>query len=255
MVEFHTPEFDGPLDLLLALIQKNEVSIYDIPISLITDQFLEYIRNAENIGLGDLSEFYKMAANLIWIKSQMLLPKDVEFDEEYEDPRDELVQRLLEYSKFRKYSELLIDIEDTENSLPKRKGSDIMLPFSDDELFEDKNIRDLVSVFKSLMDSCKIDEKIFNIYEEVSEREKMTLLNELLEKKEVVKFSELFSFHPTPSHIICSFLAVLGQVKDKIITVQQSEIFGEIDIKKRPKDYNPKKADEYDDEYDRITAG
>ena len=100
MVEFKTAKFEGPLDLLLALIQKAEVNIYDIPISEITDQFLDYLHHAKEIGLGDLSEFYKMAAELIWIKSQMMLPVEVEFGEEYVDPREELVERLLEYSKF-----------------------------------------------------------------------------------------------------------------------------------------------------------
>ena len=121
MVDFHIPKYDGPLDLLLSLIQKNEVNIYDIPISLITNQFLEYLHKAQEIGLSDLSDFYKMAADLIWIKSQMMLPKEIEYDSDYTDPREELVERLLEYSKFKKYSELLIGNESTENFVLDRK--------------------------------------------------------------------------------------------------------------------------------------
>lgn len=233
MVNFHIEKFDGPLDLLLALIQKNEINIYDIPISTITAQFLDYLKYAESIALGDLSEFYKMAADLIWIKSQMLLPKPIEFPEDYEDPRESLVQRLLEYVKYKKYSDLLMKNEEKNWILPERKESDVVLPFTDDELISDKSIENLVSVFYTLMKRKTVSEKVFNLYEEVTENEKIALLTELLEKKEIVRFSELFSFHPSAMHIICSFLAVLVAVKDKIITIEQETLFDDIAIKKR----------------------
>ena len=97
-----TIKFDGPLDLLLYLIQQSEVNIYDIPIAQITDQFLAYLSAHQDMDLGVLSSFYKMASQLLAIKSRMLLPEDVEFDEEYEDPRKELVDQLIEYQKFKK---------------------------------------------------------------------------------------------------------------------------------------------------------
>lgn len=252
MVDFHTEKFSGPLDLLLALIQKNEVSIYDIPISEITDQFLEYINSQSNVLLGDLSEFYKMAADLIWIKSQMLLPKDVEFDEDYIDPRDELVQRLLEYSKYRKYSELLDQQGNDSEFVPLRKESEMFLPFTDEELLEDNDITDIFNVFLEILKKNTVGEKIFNVYEDVSEKEKISLMNELLEKNECIKFTDLFKNHATPSHIICSFFAVLECVKDKIILISQNKAFDDIDIQKRPGDYNPALADDYDEEYDEI---
>lgn len=252
MVDFHTEKFNGPLDLLLALIQKNEVNIYDIPISEITDQFIEYINSEKNVLLGDLSDFYKMAADLIWIKSQMLLPKDVEFDEEYVDPRDELVQRLLEYSKFRKYSELLDRQSNEPDYVPSRNESEMILPFDDDELLDNNTLQDLFSVFLDLLKKNTIDEKFFNIYEDVSENEKISLMNELLENNECIKFTDLFKSHPSPSHIICSFFAVLECVKDKIIIISQDKAFSDIDIQKRPENYNPALADEYDNDYDEI---
>ncbi len=252
MFDFHTEKFDGPLDLLLALIQKNEVSIYDIPIAEITDQFLSYIKSEKNVLLGDLSEFYKMAAELIWIKSQILLPKDIEFDEDYIDPRDELVQRLLEYSKFRKYSELLNENVNSPDYIPQRNESEMYLPYDDNELLENSNIEYLFNVFLNILRKNSIDEKFFNVYEDVSEKEKITLLNELLEKKELIKFTDLFKNNPSPSHIICSFFAVLECVKDKIIIISQNKAFGDIDIQKRTEDYNPSLADEYDNDYDEI---
>ena len=252
MFEFKTPKYEGPLDLLLALIQKAQVNIYDIPISLITDQFLDYLHHAKEIGLGDLSEFYKMAAELIWIKSQMMLPVEVEFDEEYSDPREELVERLLEYSKFKKYSELLMGNEDSDNLVISRKETEFTLPFSDEDLWENVTTKELMETFMVMMkDYSIIEEKVFNVYENVTEKEKVALMNELFETRDSIKFSDLF-IKRTPEHIIFSFLAVLETVKDKMILVDQPELFGDMILTKRPADWNPNLADEYDSQYDEI---
>ncbi len=253
MVEFKTEKFEGPLDLLLALIQKAEVNIYDIPISEITDQFLDYIHQAKEIGIGDLSEFYKMAAELIWIKSQMMLPIEVEFGEEYVDPREELVERLLEYSKFKKYSELLMGSGEGDDIPIIRKPSEFQLPFSDDELWEDVSTKDLMDTFFNMMKNYDfVDEKVFNVYENVTEKEKIALMAELFETNDQIRFSDLF-VKRTPEHVICAFLAVLEAVKDKMILVDQPELFGEMTITKRPEDWNPNLADDYDSEYDEMS--
>lgn len=252
-IEFHTQTFDGPLDLLLSFIQKAEVNIYDIPIASITDQFLEYLHHAKEVGLGDLSEFYKMAAELLWIKSQMMLPVEVEFDEEYVDPREELVERLLEYSKYKKYTELLMGNDANNEIVIERKPSEFVLPFSDSELWEDVTVKDLLDTYLQMLKNLdSIDEKVFNVYEEVSENEKIALLNELLDKKETIKFSDLIVNMKSAQHIICSFLAVLEAIKDKMIIVEQPKLFGEMTISKRPIDWNPNLADDYDSEYDEI---
>ena len=253
MVEFKTAKVEGPLDLLLALIQKAEVNIYDIPISEITDQFLEYLHHAKEIGLGDLSEFYKMAAELIWIKSQMMLPVEVEFGEEYTDPREELVERLLEYSKFKKYSELLMGNESGENLVPERRPTEFRLPFSDEDLWEDVTTKDLMDTFMEIMKSYNfIEEKVFNVYEDVTEKDKITLMNELLESHDQIMFSDLVTKR-TPMHVICAFLAVLESVKDKMILVDQPVLFGDMTLTRRPADWDPNLADDYDAEYDEIT--
>lgn len=252
-VEFHTPNYEGPLDLLLALIQKAEVNIYDIPIAQITDQFLDYIHSAEKIGLSDLSEFYKMAAELIYIKSQLMLPVEVEFDEEYVDPREELVERLLEYSKFKKYSELLMGNEDNDSVMIQRKPSEFNLPFSDEELWEDISTYDLHDTFVKMMQELNSmgDAILVNVFEKVTENQKITLMNELLDSKDEIKFSDLF-VERKPEHIICSFIAVLEAVKEKSVLVEQPEIFGEMTIRKRPQDWNPNLADDYDNQYDEM---
>lgn len=252
-VDFHTPSYEGPLDLLLALIQKEEVNIYDIPIALITEQFLDYLHNAEQIGLGDLSEFYKMAAELIYIKSQLMLPVEVEFDEEYTDPREELVERLLEYSKFKKYSELLMGNEDMDSVSIQRKPSEFNLPFADEELWEDITACDLKDTFVKMMQKLNSmeDAILVNVFEKVTENQKITLMNELLEDKKEIHFSDLF-VENKPEHIICSFIAVLDAVKEKSVLVEQPQLFSDMIIRKRPLDWNPNLADDYDNQYDEI---
>ena len=232
-VRFHIEGHDGPLDVLLALIQKNEVSIYDIPIAQITEQFLDYIHREEQVGLQDLSDFYRMAADLIWIKSQILLPKEVEFPEDYTDPREELVEKLLEYSRFKKYSELLMGTGTDSNLTIERKPSEFILPFSDSELWDDIEAKDLLDTFLRLLKSRVADEKVFNVYEEVTEKEKTALMLELLEKNPSIRFSSLFSENGSPMHIICAFMAVLDAVKDKTIHVRQDEPFSDMIITRR----------------------
>lgn len=252
-VDFHVPGYDGPLDVLLDIIHKNEINIYDIPVSLITEQFLDYIKKEEELALRDLSDFYRMAAELIWIKSQLLLPiKNIEFDEDFLDPRADLVEKLLEYSKFKKYSELLMGVESSGTFTFTRKESEFNMPFSDEELWENVTLEDLLEIYAKLLETYDVvDEKVFNVYEEVSENEKIALLNEILETKDSLTFSELF-VKPTKMNVICSFLAVLDAVKDKMVLVHQEEPFAEIIISKRPVDWNPELADDYDDNYDEI---
>ena len=108
---FHLGDFDGPLDLLLFLIRKSEVNIYDIPIASITEQYLSFLSFAAKVDLDTMTEFHLMAATLLYIKSKMLLPVELSMDDELEDPRKELVEKLIEYQKFRKLSDLMSDRE------------------------------------------------------------------------------------------------------------------------------------------------
>ena len=252
--EFHIQSFDGPLDVLLYLIQKSEVNIYDIPISQITDQYLLYLKNAISLEIGDLTQFYKMAADLLYIKSRMLLPVDLEYDEEYDDPRQELVERLLEYQKFRKYTELLSNSGGSGEFSITRKQSQFMLPFGDEELFSEVTLQDLLRTFSKLMTSITPN-KVFNVYESVTVNEKIALMHELFETKEYLTIQDIIIHLKDRLHIICTFMAILDACKLKMIFIEQADPFGEILIRKRKTELDENLADLYDHEYDDVALG
>jgi len=248
---FHTPTFDGPLDLLLFLIQKSEVNIYDIPISLITEQFLGYLKEKKVTELGDLTQFYKMAADLLYIKSRMLLPVELEFDEEYQDPRQELVDRLLEYQKFRKYTELLTGTNTSAELFITRKSSQFRLPFGDEELFGEVSLQDLLKTFSRLMTTITPN-KVFNVYESVTVNEKIALMQELFETQDYITLEQLIVHADQLLHIICSFMAILDACKLRMITLVQSEPFGPILIRKVDEAFEQDFEHMYDDDFEEI---
>lgn len=251
-ISYKTAAFEGPLDLLLYLIQKSEINIYDIPIAEITDQFMHYMKSEAVTSLGDISDFYKMAADLLWIKSRMLLPVDIEFDEEYEDPRKELVQRLLDYQKFKKYSQLLFGSERQGELLVERRKAQFMLPFSDEELWHDADVVDLLRTYADLMGKIdSLSHKVFNIYEEVTINEKVTLMNELLESNDVIHFTDVIVKINSPEHVISAFLAVLESVKDCLILIRQDADYGDIAIWRRPDGYEAMPPDGVEADADR----
>ena len=232
---YRAGEFEGPLDLLWALIRESKVNIYDIPIAQITEQYLEYLDYAVQTDLGDLSEFYSWAAKLIYIKSRMLLP--VEFnmdDEDDEDPRQELVDKLIEYQKFKKLSSMLEEQEDQSEWNFERKKIERVLPFEEsDDMWEEIDTWELLqqmqSIFKSMMGQYS-NEKILNMYEEISVNEKITLMNELLEDKKECMFTDLLTRKGNEMDVICAFMAILEAVKFKMITIFQNKLFGDIKI-------------------------
>ncbi|MCK5155296.1 MAG: segregation/condensation protein A [Spirochaetales bacterium] len=234
---FKLQKFEGPLDLLLFLIQKSEINIYDIPISEITEQYLRYLQYTTKIDLNNLTDFYSMAATLIYIKSKMLLPVEVEFDEDFEDPRRELVERLIEYQKYKKYSELIAEKESELDYIFTRKNTQKTLPFEDESLWEEIDAWDLLKTFSGILSKIA-PEKVINMFEEVSVNEKVTLMYELFENSSEISFSDLVVRHNSPLDIICAFLAILEAVKIRIIKIYQNTIFGDIRIAKRD-DVNP----------------
>jgi len=172
---FHLGDFDGPLDLLLFLIRKSEVNIYDIPIASITEQYLAYLSFAAKVDLDTMSEFHLMAATLLYIKSKMLLPVELNMDDELEDPRRDLVEKLIEYQKFRKLSELMSDREGEVEWIIERTKSQRILPFADEGIWDQVNVWDLLQTFSSLLSHLS-SERIIDLYEEVSVNEKITLI-------------------------------------------------------------------------------
>lgn len=226
-------EFEGPLDLLLFLIKKNEVNIYDIPIAEITEQYLSYIDLAVKLDLDNLTEFYVLASHLLYIKSKMLLPVEVDFDEDYEDPRQELVDRLLEYQKFKRYSELMAVKEEESEWRIERKKKQRTLPFPhQDDLWEAVDVWDLLQTFSKIVSSLS-SERIVDLYEEVTINEKVTLMNELFEERDEVAFTDLITKENSIMDIVCAFLAILECVKTRKITIMQNKLFGDIILKKK----------------------
>lgn len=228
-------EFEGPLDLLWALIRDNKINIYDIPIAEITEQFLEYLDFASQIDLGDLSEFYNMAARLVYIKSRLMLPVEVQIDDgiAFDDPREELVDRLIEYQKFKKLSALMEEREDQSEWSFERKKIQRVLPFSDEDLWERVDTWDLLQqmqkIFRNLI-AAYSDEKILDMYEEISVNEKITLMNELLDGRGECLFTDLIVRRGNEMDVICAFMAILEAVKFKMATIYQNRMFGDIKI-------------------------
>lgn len=231
--DFSLPQFEGPLELLLHLINKNEVNIYDIPISEITEQFLEYLDYVICPDLDNLVDFYAMATDLIYIKSRMLVPineDDIE-GEEIEDPRAELVEKLIEYQKYKKLTTLMEEKEEETEWFFERKKMQVSLPFEDEEMWERVNTWDLLKTFSNLLSSYN-KERILTFYEEVSVNEKITLMNEFLEAKGECMFTDLIIRKGNLLDIVCAFMALLEACKFKIASIWQNRMFGDIKIKK-----------------------
>jgi len=227
---FKLNDFEGPLDLLLYLIRKNEVNIYDIPIAGITEQYLDYLRSAEAVNLEELTEFHAMAATLLLIKSRTLLPVEMADDGEMTDPRQYLVERLIEYQKFKKLTDLMEEKEKDAEWVIERRKLQHNLPFTDEDIWEKIDIWSLMNTFAALMRNVT-GEQIFDLYEEVSVNEKITLLSELLEDKGECRFTDLLAHSCSVMDIVCAFLAILEAVKIRMIIILQHRMFGDILIR------------------------
>jgi len=231
LYEIKLPAFEGPLDLLLHLIKENKIDIYDIPISFITGQYLEYIGMMKELSLDIAGEFLVMAATLIQIKSKMLLPLDEEAgEEEREDPRLELVQRLLDYQTFKEAAFLLKERED---EALLTFGRD---PSGDEEgqgdeapelsLF-DVNIFDLLGAFRKVLDSAPPEVRTIT-RETLTVKDRMVAIVGMLENLESLRFEEIFREHATRTQLIVSFLALLELLRLGLARVYQEGEFGSI---------------------------
>jgi segregation and condensation protein A len=228
---FRLKDFEGPLDLLLFLIRKNEVSVYDIPIASITEQYLTYLNSDEDIDLDDLTEFYAMAATLLYIKSRMLLPIESELDDELDDPRRELIEKLIEYQKFKRLSELMERKEMEVEWSVERKKIQRPLPFAEEaNLWAEIDVWDLLRSFSSLVTNLS-SERIMDLYEEVSINEKTALIHEFLETKGSFSFTDLIVRPHSTMDIVCAFLAILEAVKYHVVSIFQHRLFGDIEIR------------------------
>jgi segregation and condensation protein A len=166
----------------------------------------------------------------------MLLPVEVDIEDDIEDPRQELVEKLIEYQKFKKLSELMEEKEREAEWVIERQKLQRLLPFNDEELWEKVNVLDLVKTFSNLMKNLSPNERIIDLYEEVSVNEKLTLMTEQLENRGECYFADLVVRNGSIIDIICAFLAVLEAVKFRMIHIFQNRMFGDILIRPRPAD-------------------
>ena len=247
-------EFEGPLDLLLFLIKKNEVNIYDIPICEIVEQFIEYLNTGANINLDNITEFYVMAATLLYIKSRMLLPVEIDFDEEIGDPRAELVEKLIEHQKYKKLSEMMADRENDAEWVIERKQGQRPLPFPENEEWQEIDVWDLLKTFSKIISSMS-NERVIDLYEEVSINEKISLINEYLETRKEFMFTDLIIRKNSLLDIVCAFLAILESVKMKLIKIYQNKLFSDIRITAAdPEEAEQSHADTIEDEPDLFSG-
>ena len=227
--------FEGPLDLLLHLIDKNKIDIYDIPIVEITNQYMEYIKAMEKEDLNVMSEFLVMAATLLDIKCKMLLPKEVNEDGEEEDPRQELVEQLLEYKMYKYMSYELKDRElESERVMYKtptipQEVMEYEQPVNLDELLEDLTLQKLNHIFKDVMKRQvdKIDpvrSKVGKIEkEEVTVSDKLVFVTDYAREHKKFSFRTLLTKQSSKTQIVVTFLALLQLMKEGVLYIEPQE--------------------------------
>jgi segregation and condensation protein A len=228
--------FEGPFDLLLFLIRKNEVDIFNIPIAEITRQFLDYIEIMKILDLDVAGDFIEMAATLMNIKSRMLLPRPPGVsDEEYEDPRTELVARLLEYKRFKDAALELDTMEDNRRKVFPRRFFNYITreeEKEDDVVLDDVTLFDLMVAFRKALDNMPkvVYHEVKKI--EVTVEEQSEYILKKLHDKKVLLFQELMAELKVKIVLIVTFIALLELCRSGKIVVRQSKVFDDIRIKK-----------------------
>ncbi len=231
-------DFEGPLDLLLFFIKRDELDIYDIPIAMITKEFLEYLQYLKELNLDIAGEFIVTAAELMQIKVQMLLPRPEGEGEEEFDPRAELVRRLLEYKRWKEMAELLERKQLHQRKLAYRGNFEndpkIMEAETDEDLLRDVTLFDLIASFQHAVN--KMPRK--HVHEinklNVSLDDQMAFIVNLFKEKMEVSFYEIALLMTEKIRIVVTFIAILELMKQNIIAISQFDSYGDITIVKLP---------------------
>ena len=229
--------FEGPLDLLLYLIKKEEVDIYDIPIERITNQYMEYLSLMKLLNLEVAGEFLVMAATLMYIKSRMLLPADQQVTdseaEEGEDPRWELIRQLVEYKKFKDAALQLGRREEEQSHLFPRQVGDLGIAVEPDKPLAEVGIFDLINAFNDVLKKANAREDFREIYEErFTVSDKIEEILYTMRDRVGIVFSEVFASASSRAEVVVTFLALLELIRLKRLRVQQAAAFGEIHVTK-----------------------
>lgn len=228
--------YEGPLELLLDLIKKNEMNIYDIPIAEITHQYLEAVKQMKQMNLEVAGDFLVMAATLLYIKSKMLLPieNNNQEDDSGQDPREELVRKLLEYQAFKEVAGELGFLEGERSKVFQREISDYIFKDLQEDTGEldafSNNLYDLMQAFYKVLKTAAKD-NYHDVFEQVvTIEEKVMDIKRALESRGRLRFMELFNSGVKKLEIVVTFIALLEVVRQKVARVGQEEVFGEIII-------------------------
>ena len=247
--KFKLDQFEGPLDLLLHLIKITKIDICDIFLSDITEQYLQIMKNIDDLDIEKASEFINMSATLLEIKSKHLLPRDpVETDEE--DPEERLIRQIEEYKLFKDQSEKLSKIEDVNKFF---KAPDDSVGEFKYELPEKLSVDALIKAFTEMMQKMTIKAEVVQEKKIVKDRftvaQKITHIKDMLITKDRFKFTDMFESSYSRSEVINTFLALLELLKRQYITVQQNNLFSDIDIV-RNDDINARLTEDTTSEFD-----
>jgi segregation and condensation protein A len=222
--------FEGPMDLLVHLIRKNELSIYEIPIALVTEQYLQYLEWMEALHIEYAAEFVVMASTLAHIKSRMLLPAHSAEEGEEDDPRQEIVRPLLEYLKLKSAAERLAERPLLGEDTFVRPAQPAAAVAADEEQLVKIGLFELIDAFQKILAALPQEARIEFTTDTISVKERVSQIVDLLEEKGSLTFAELFAGQPTRADIIVTFLAVLEMVKLALIRVVQQVSSGIIRI-------------------------
>ncbi len=229
--------FEGPLDLLLHLIKEQKLDIYDIPVSVITKQYLAYINLMKELNLSVAGDYLVMAAELARIKSKMLLPQHEQEDEEEcgEDPREKLVRQLLEYKKYKEAAGKLRTMEFHQNKVFTRNVP-MQLEEGDNDVKYDVTVFDLMVAFKHVMKELSFRDAYDISVDEISVTDKINYIMEKLSSVVSITFDDLLRSFKSKLEVIATFLGLLELMKLNMIKIQQMKQFGPIRIFKAPKE-------------------
>ena len=233
MYKIILPNFQGPFDLLLYFIKRSELNIYDIPIAKLADEFLNYIKFMKHFDIEVAGEFIVMAANLIYIKTQMLLPRQKSDDgEELEDPREQLVQNILEYVQFKEAAKNLNTMVNQRKFMLNRGNlSAEYVQANIDIVYKNSTLFDILKSFaRAIQRNLYKEENVHVIeIESVNIEEKKVLIKKLIQDKKRITFNEITK-NISKLHIVVTFLAMLELMKNGFIFITQEDIFGDIII-------------------------
>ena len=225
-------EFEGPLDLLLHLIKKANIDIYDISLEEITNQYLDYINSMKKLNLDIASEYLIMASELLEYKSKSLLPKkENEVDDYEEDPKEELIKRLVDYKKYKEITSTFKELENIRSDIYTKSPSNIS-EYGEKEVNNDNvTIDDLINAFKKFMDRKEFEKPIHTkiTTKELSVSERMIGIRNVLKSRKSINFIDLFDNY-TKSYVVVTFLSILEMSKNKEIVIIQDNNFSNIMI-------------------------